>query len=239
MFYGCTSLTTAPAQLPATNLANYCYTGMFLGCTSLTTAPALPATTLAKGCCYRMFEGCTSLTTAPAQLPATTLAESCYENMFGGCTKLTAAPELPATTLTKYCYFGMFQGCTDLTTAPELPATTLVDSCYYAMFHECTSLNYLKVHFTSWADAIGATSHWVWNVSATGTFVCPTDLDTSIRGAWYVPEGWTVDIISGTNPVLDSRFDPNGVIHNISGQRVDENYKGILIQNGKKYLRRH
>lgn len=34
MFYGCTSLTTAPA-LPATTLANHCYDYMFVGCTSL------------------------------------------------------------------------------------------------------------------------------------------------------------------------------------------------------------
>ena len=36
MFYGCTSLTTAPS-LPATKLAHYCYNQMFYGCTSLTT----------------------------------------------------------------------------------------------------------------------------------------------------------------------------------------------------------
>jgi hypothetical protein len=34
MFYGCTSLTTAP-ELPATTLANSCYRFMFYGCTSL------------------------------------------------------------------------------------------------------------------------------------------------------------------------------------------------------------
>ena len=34
---------------------------MFYGCTSLTTAPALPATTLAKSCYDRMFRGCKSL----------------------------------------------------------------------------------------------------------------------------------------------------------------------------------
>jgi hypothetical protein len=34
MFYGCTSLTTAPV-LPATTLASSCYNGMFRGCTSL------------------------------------------------------------------------------------------------------------------------------------------------------------------------------------------------------------
>ena len=41
MFSGCTNLTTAPA-LPATTIAEYCYSGMFDGCTSLTTAPTLP-----------------------------------------------------------------------------------------------------------------------------------------------------------------------------------------------------
>ena len=58
-------------------MTNYCYDSMFYGCTSLTQAPALPATTL-TGCCYdSMFYGCTSLTQAPA-LPATTLANYCY-----------------------------------------------------------------------------------------------------------------------------------------------------------------
>jgi hypothetical protein len=41
MFWGCTSLTTAP-ELPATTLANYCYEGMFHGCTSLTNVATVP-----------------------------------------------------------------------------------------------------------------------------------------------------------------------------------------------------
>ena len=86
---------------------------MFFGCTSLTTAPALPVTTLANECYHSMFEGCTSLTTAP-QLPATTLAKNCYTNMFKNCTSLTTAPTLPATTLLSYCYSNMFEGCTSL-----------------------------------------------------------------------------------------------------------------------------
>ena len=133
MFYGCTSLTTAPA-LPATTLTNYCYNSMFRDCTSLTTAPALPATTLAEGCYQYMFSDCTSLTTAP-DLPATTLAGYCYKFMFYGCTSLTSAPELPATTLAGDCYQYMFRGCTALTTPPSvLPATTLAKYCYYGMF---------------------------------------------------------------------------------------------------------
>ena len=138
MFYGCTGLIQAPA-LPATTLAGRCYYRMFNGCTSLTQAPALPATTLANYCYYSMFSGCTSLTQAPA-LPATTLADYCYQHMFNGCPSLTQAPALPATTLTNYCYSNMFQGCTSLTQAPALPATTLATYCYSNMFQDCTGL---------------------------------------------------------------------------------------------------
>ena len=112
MFYGCTSLMTAPS-LPATTLKPYCYKSMFSGCTSLMTAPSLPATTLKNDCYGFMFRGCTSLMTAPS-LPATTLEGGCYESMFRGCTSLMTAPSLPATTLKSYCYESMFSGCTKL-----------------------------------------------------------------------------------------------------------------------------
>ena len=138
MFYGCTSLTQAPA-LPATTLAPYCYAYMFRDCTSLTQAPALPATTMKGHCYYYMFSGCTGLTQAPA-LPATTLAPYCYEYMFWDCTSLTQAPALPATTLAIYCYTYMFRGCTGLTQAPALPATTMTNYCYSSMFYGCTAL---------------------------------------------------------------------------------------------------
>ena len=146
MFYGCTSLSTAPKILPAAIIQNRkgVYAGMFCGCTALTTAPELPATSLilASNCYAHMFKGCTSLTTAP-ELPATDIrsAEGCYQEMFQDCTLLTEAPELPATTLADFCYQNMFSGCTSLATAPKiLPATTLASKCYYEMFRGCTSL---------------------------------------------------------------------------------------------------
>ena len=137
MFYGCTSLTSAP-ELPATTLAYGCYGYMFYGCTSLTSAPELPATTLASNCYEGMFWGCTSLTRAP-ELPATTLADYCYNHMFSVCTSLMSAPTLPATTLSSLCYGYMFCDCTSLTSAPELPATTLAYGCYGYMFARCNS----------------------------------------------------------------------------------------------------
>lgn len=70
---------------------------MFYGCTSLVTAPELPATVLAEYCYNNMFDGC-SLTTTPV-LPATVLAPRCYSSMFRNNVRLVSAPELPATNL--------------------------------------------------------------------------------------------------------------------------------------------
>ena len=129
--------------LPATTLASRCYQYMFYGCSSLTTAPDLPAKKMASQCYNDMFRDCNSLTTAP-DLPATELASGCYNYMFSGCSSLTTAPDLRATELASSCYAYMFSGCSSLTTAPDLPATTLAPTCYYHMFEGCTKLNYLK-----------------------------------------------------------------------------------------------
>ena len=73
--------------LPAATLNEYCYEYMFYGCTSLATAPNLPARTLVESCYEYMFSDCTSLTTAP-ELQATTLTVACYRGMFYNCTNL-------------------------------------------------------------------------------------------------------------------------------------------------------
>ena len=176
--------------LPATTLATQCYSNMFYGCRSLTTAPALPATTLATYCYSNMFNGCRSLTTAPA-LPATTLATYCYSNMFNGCRSLTTAPALPATTLFNSCYSDMFNGCTSLTSAPALPATTLAKSCYRNMFNGCTSLNTIKCLATSGINVNATTYNWLYNVSSTGTFTKAAGV-TWPSGDSGIPSGWTV-----------------------------------------------
>ena len=121
-----------------TQNARFC--NLFKDCVVLTSAPELPATTLADFCYSNMFEGCTSLTSAP-ELKATTLANNCYSSMFSGCTSLEKAPELPAKTLAEACYICMFYGCTSLEKAPELKATELAGSCYPSMFQGCTKLS--------------------------------------------------------------------------------------------------
>ena len=144
-----------------------------------------------------MFSGCKSLTTAPA-LSATELANYCYQGMFNGCTSLTVAPALPATTLKDLCYRSMFQDCTSLTSAPVLPAETLASNCYYYMFSGCTKLNYIKVYFATWHE--NATTNWLEEVAATGTFVCVYTLSQDMRiDASHIPDGWDVENFTTTS----------------------------------------
>ena len=44
------------------------------------------------------------------------------------------------------------------------------------------------------------------------------------------PEGWTADVEDVVAPQPDNK------IYNLLGVEVDENYKGIVIKNGQKYI---
>ena len=117
MFYSCEKLETAP-KLPATKLADYCYSGMFYSCEKLETAPKLPATKLADYCYRGMFYSCKKLKTAP-ELPATTLAEGCYQYMFFRCTDLSSvtmlAPSNQITETTGCCSDWLYNAGTSAT----------------------------------------------------------------------------------------------------------------------------
>lgn len=115
-----------------------------------------------------------------------------FQYMFDGNTNLISVENLvlPATTLSNLCYSYMFQGCTNLTNAPELPALTLTTSCYAYMFSGCTSLNYVKMMATD-ISASNCISHWLNNVSATGTFV--KNANAQWTEADVIPSGWTVE----------------------------------------------
>lgn len=175
---------------------NDVYRNLFNRCTKLVSAEnlSLPATTLADYCYSYMFYDCSGLTSAP-ELPSTTLASSCYDYMFYHCTSLTSAPELPATTLANNCYFYMFSGCTSLTTAPALPATTLKSYCYGYMFQGCTNLSYIKAMFTT-TPSTTYTRYWVKGVKSRGTFIKNSAATWDVTGDDGIPTGWTVQTAS-------------------------------------------
>ena len=204
LFQGCSVLTSAP-ELPATTLADNCYSAMFEGCSVLTSAPKLPATTLALGCYSSMFSDCTSLTSAPT-LSATTLADYCYSEMFNGCTSLKSAPTLSATTLANSCYRGMFNGCTSLESAPKLPAETLAEDCYCYMFSNCTSLKSAPtLSATTLAKGCYRGMFYGCTILTSVTMLAPKDQITSKEDCCYdwLEDAGTKEGISRTLKVTD------------------------------------
>lgn len=98
LFNNCGWITKVSKDfLPATTLANYCYSYMFNGVTQLTQPPDLPATTLAAGCYHTMFSGCVYMYESPL-LPAKTLVSQCYAQMFYYCTRLKKITAMFTTT---------------------------------------------------------------------------------------------------------------------------------------------
>ena len=153
LFADCKALTSAP-DLPATQLADYCYIGMFYGCTKLNTAPDLPAMTLNICCYYLMFSGCTNLIKAPA-LSATQLAEGCYVGMFDGCTNLSSVTMLASsdeiTSPFDYCYCWLEDAGTNAT------SRTLIlknEAAYDALYNR----DYLPDNWKKGAE--GTTVSW-------------------------------------------------------------------------------
>ena len=168
MFYGCTSLETAPEMpsadggLEITGSSVFAY--MFYNCTSLTSAPSLTVTTPGEYCFDHMFYNCTSMTTAagvsigaaeihacdsmfqgcsalvtPPTLPSGT-ANYSYRYMFSGCGALTDASSLTVGGDSNYCCYGMFTNCTSLTTPPAITGTSAGPYAFETMFKGCTSL---------------------------------------------------------------------------------------------------
>lgn len=67
----------------------------------------------------------------------------------------------------------------------EYPLSRIFDNCY--------SLEKVTVTFTEWPED----GFWYWMsvVSASGTFYCPEELDTSIRDEHHIPDGWIIERI--------------------------------------------
>lgn len=57
-------------------------------------------------------------------------------------------------------------------------------------------------------------------------------------GIYMISVGYTFEELATTTGIetITTDFINNGIRYNLAGQRVDENYKGVVIKNGKKYV---
>ncbi len=55
-----------------------------------------------------------------------------------------------------------------------------------------------------------------------------------VNGSWTLYEGSSNGIVTGLEPAVSSAAEDATPLYNLSGQRVDKNYKGVVIRNNKK-----
>jgi len=56
----------------------------------------------------------------------------------------------------------------------------------------------------------------------------------NVNGTWIVYEGSSNGIVTGMEPAVSSAAEDATPLYNLSGQRVDKSYKGVVIRNNKK-----
>ncbi len=106
----------------------------------------------------------------------------------------------------------------------------------YPMYQESISM---KGSEGTDAYVIGAGNQAVWvylsfNAVAGETYyVFNKNTQIGFGGFEFTPDGTT-----GISDITTETADPNAPVYNLAGQRVSKDAKGILIQNGKKFIRK-
>lgn len=88
-------------------------------------------------------------------------------------------------------YRAMFRGCTALQRGPFINMATMPARAFQEAFDGCSSLMELKCNATN-ISASFATTSWMQNVSATGTFYKAASMTSWPRNINGIPAGWTV-----------------------------------------------
>ena len=86
---------------------------------------------------------------------------------------------------------------------------------------------------SAWIEA-GATKA-VADLGAGKASMKQVALQSSEATTLHITKIYLVKSTAGINAVQVSNIE-NGALYNVAGQRVDENYKGLVIKNGKKYI---
>ena len=208
---------------------------MFSGCTSLTTAPRLPATTLADNCYSYMFDSCSNLASIDVRFTSWDPTNATYEwlRSVGDSGTFTCPAKLPDTRGTS----NIPEGWTKVDAAPDIfynEAPTKVyyndgTSAEYNIVGEADTSNILsassvqKIEFgntvTSIADSLFAKSKklqyvytgWNCEVINDRTFNDVTSLSTVVFGPGIKSIGNTANSIhnysfAGAGPILSVVF---------------------------------
>jgi len=120
-------------------------------------------------------------------------------------------------------------------TVDELTDNYLVASVEGGTFEAATGYVYYKLAYNDYDNKTGLGFYWgaanggAFSVKAGTAYLAVPSSSSTAKG--YTLDGESTGISS-----ISTTVDENAPIYNLSGQRVNKSYKGVVIQNGKKYF---
>ena len=235
MFDGCKALTS----LDVSNFNTQNVTGMgsmFYRCSALNSLDVSNFNTEKVTDMRWMFQNCKALTLLDLNNFKTQKVTN-MSSMFDGCKALTSLDVSNFNTQNVTSMNGMFYGCQALTSLDVSKFNTQNVSDMRYMFYDCTSLTTIFCN-SNWevgykfgndmfnnCTKLKSTNTW-FNANKTGIEMAnPTT-------------GYFTSKTTGIDHVKTADRAGDGKAYDLSGRRVNESYKGIVIKSGKKYIQK-
>ena len=235
MFFSCEALTSL--DVSNFNTENVIHMGgMFNSCSALTSLDLSNFNTQHITDMSYMFADCKALTSLDVS-KFNTQNVTVMTGMFYGCQALTSLDVSKFNTQKVTDMRYMFDGCEALTSLDVSKFNTQNVSDMRYMFYDCTSLTTIFCN-SNWevgykygndmfnnCTQLKSTNTW-FNANKTGIEMAnPTT-------------GYFTSKTTGIDNVKTADRAGDGKAYDLSGRRVNESYKGIVIKNGKKYIQK-
>ena len=119
-----------------------------------------------------------------------------------------------------------------------------IQDCYDRYLYQSGTYNLFNVGTEPSVWTVEAQADGTFKISNNGYFIQWGDGTFTTFGVYTDKQETTVlpflyeldETSTGISSVTTDKFDSNAPVYNLAGQRVSKNAKGILIQNGKKFI---
>ena len=237
MFEGCKALKSIDVRKFNTQNVTDMY-GMFSHCEALKSLDVSKFNTQNVTDMRSMFDGCKALTSLDVSKFNTQNVTSMY-GMFSHCETLTSLDVSKFNTecVTDMSY--MFFDCKELTSLDVSKFNTEYVTDMSSMFYGCTSLttifcnNNWKVHYKIYDSFMMFDNCTKLKGTNTSYNASKTGIEMANPTTGYFTSKTT-----GIDNVKTADRAGDGKAYDLSGRRVNESYKGIVIKNGKKYIQK-
>ena len=236
MFEGCATLTSLDvSKFNTENVTDMRW--MFSGCKALTSLDVSNFNTqyvIDMGC---MFYGCKALTSLDVS-NFNTINVTNMRDMFSGCEALTSLDVSNFNTINVTDMWNMFSGCEALTSLDVSNFNTINVTKMNYMFDGCTSLTTIFCN-KDWnvGHNVSGDNMFYGCTKLKGTNTAYNRNKTGIEMA-NPTTGYFTSKTAGIDHVKTADRAGDGKAYDLSGSRVNESYKGIVIKNKKKYIQK-